>query len=48
MGINIEVLNRKLNGEEEFYIDELKKIKDIFNLDTEAMDNLLFKEDCKM
>ncbi len=48
MGIDINVLNKKLDGQEEFYLDEMKKIQQIFNLDTKTVDELFFKEECKI
>ncbi len=42
MGIGVEVLQKKLKGEEEFYLDEMIKIKDIFQLDTKSCDELFF------
>lgn len=48
LGINIEKLKTKLEGKEEFYLNEMKKIKEIFKLDENASDELFFKEDCKI
>lgn len=48
MNIDIKKLNKKLEGKEEFYIEEMRKIKDIFNLDVETADKIFFKEDCKI
>ncbi len=42
MGIGVEVLQKKLKGEEEFYLDEMIKIKVIFQLDTKSCDELFF------
>lgn len=42
MGISVEVLQKKLKGKEEFYLDEMIKIKDIFQLDTKSCDELFF------
>ena len=48
MHIDIKELNEKLEGKEEFYIDEMKKIKEIFELDEKASDDLFFQEHCKI
>lgn len=42
MGIGVEVLQKKLKGEKEFYLDEMIKIKVIFQLDTKSCDELFF------
>ncbi len=42
MGISIQTLEKKLKGEEEFYLDEMMKIKEIFQLDTKSCDELFF------
>lgn len=47
MGIGVEVLQKKLKGEEEFYLDEMIKIKDIFQLDTKSCDELFFYKEIK-
>lgn len=44
MGISIETLEKKLKGEEEFYLDEMIKIKDIFQLDTKSCEKLFFNK----
>lgn len=38
-------LEKKLNGEEEFYISEMMKIKELFNLNLEVFEKLFFEED---
>lgn len=48
IGLKTESLNNKLDGKEEFYLDEMNKIKEIFKLDEKQCDELFFKEDCKI
>lgn len=48
MDIDLRELNNKLEGKEEFYIDEMKKIKEIFELDEKSSDELFFKENCEV
>lgn len=48
MEIDINSLNKKLEGQEEFYLDEMKKIQQIFDLDIKTVDELFFKEECKI
>ena len=43
MGIDEKNLEDKLNGKEEFFLDEMKKIKEIFQLDEKSCDVLFFK-----
>ena len=38
-------LEKKLNGEEEFYISEMMKIKEIFNLNLDVFSKLFFEKD---
>lgn len=38
-------LEKKLNGEEEFYISEMMKIKEIFNLNLDVFAKLFFEKD---
>lgn len=45
MGLEIKILNSKLNGELEFYLDEMMQIKNIFHLDTKSCDELFFQKD---
>lgn len=45
MGLSERELNEKIEGKEEFHLDEMKKIKEIFNLDIKSCDRLFFKED---
>ena len=42
MELNIEKLKNKLNGNEEFFLDEMIKIKEIFNLNNEKASILFF------
>lgn len=44
MELEIKVLEKKLNGEVEFYLDEMTKIKNIFQLDLKSCDELFFKK----
>lgn len=44
LGINLDILNNKLEGKEEFYLNEMLKIKEIFQLDDKSCDELFFKE----
>ena len=48
MDIDINSLNKKLEGQEEIYLDEMKKIQQIFDLDIKTVDELFFKEECKI
>ena len=41
-------LEKKLNGEEEFYIAQMMKIKEIFNLNLEVFTKLFFEKDFKL
>ena len=43
MHIKKEALHKKLEGEEEFYIEEMGKIVEIFNLSIKECDELFFK-----
>lgn len=42
MGISYNTLTKKINGQREFCIDEILKIKEIFNLDLETFANVFF------
>ena len=44
MGLEVEKLNNKLEGKEEFYLDEIIKIKNIFNLNVKECDEIFFQE----
>lgn len=44
MGIGIEELKKKLQGEEEFYLDEMQKIKEIFQLNAKECHELFFEK----
>ena len=48
MDIDINSLNKKLEGQEEFYLDEMKKIQQIFYLDIKTVYELFFKEEFKI
>lgn len=48
LNITILELEKKLNGEEEFYITQIMKIKEIFNLNLEVFSQLFFEEDFKL
>ncbi len=41
-------LKNKLEGREEFYIDEMMKIKTIFQLDSSDCDELFFQEETEI
>ena len=43
--ITLTELQKKLNGEEEFYISQMMKIKEIFNLNLDVFEKLFFEED---
>ena len=43
MGIQLEKLTNKLDGEEEFYLNEIIKLKNIFNLDVRECDEIFFQ-----
>lgn len=43
-----ESLKSKLEGKEEFYLDEMKKLKAIFQLNTKECDELFFQEKTEM
>lgn len=45
MGLKKKKLEAKLKGKEEFYINEMRKIKKIFNLNVEECHKLFFQED---
>lgn len=42
LGITYNTLTRKLNGREEFYINEILKMKDIFDMDIELCARVFF------
>lgn len=48
MGIEKKTLEKKLEGKEEFYLDEMIKIKNIFQLDTRDCDELFFQKETKV
>lgn len=48
LNITILELEKKLNGEEEFYIAQMMKIKEIFNLNLEVFTKLFFEKDFKL
>lgn len=49
---NLEItqieLEKKLNGEKEFYLSQIMKIKEIFNLNLDFFEKLFFEEDFKI
>lgn len=45
MNLDVKILQDKLEGKEEFYLNEMIKIKDIFQLDTKSCDELFFSKD---
>lgn len=44
MKIDVKVLKGKLEGKEEFYLDEMIKLKNVFQLDTQDCDELFFQK----
>ena len=44
LGISYNTMTKKLNGQREFTLDEILKIKNILNLDKELYSNILFNE----
>lgn len=48
MEMNQEVLRNKLEGKEEFYLEEMIKIKEIWNLSLEEADYLFFKKEVEI
>lgn len=48
LNMTLVKLEKKLNGEEEFYISEMMKIKEIFNLNLEVFAKLFFEEDFEL
>lgn len=44
MKLEEEVVKNKLNGKEEFYIEEMYKIKKLFGLDLDSVDKLYFQK----
>ncbi len=44
MNLKQTVLKDKLEGKEEFYLEEMIKIKNIFHLDTKSCDEIFFQE----
>lgn len=48
MDLNIESLKDKLEGKEEFYIDEMMKIKEIFQLSSSECDAIFFQEETEV
>ena len=45
LNLTLLKLEKKLNGEEEFYISEIMRIKEIFNLNLDVFAKLFFEED---
>lgn len=48
MNIDKKKLKEKLEGKEEFYIEEMHQIKKIFNLNSKECDDLFFNKDIKL
>lgn len=48
MKIEVNQLKDKLEGKEEFYLDEMIQIKNIFQLDIKSCDELFFQEEKKI
>ena len=44
LNITSEELKRKLEGKEEFYINQIDKIKEIFQLDVETFTKIFFEK----
>lgn len=44
LGISYNTLTKKLNGQEEFYLDEIWKIKEILELDNKLCIDIFFNE----
>lgn len=45
LGISYNTLTKKLNGQREFSINEIMKIKEIFDLDVDLCANIFFNPD---
>ena len=45
LDISYNTLTKKLNGKREFSINEILKIKEIFNMDVELCANIFFNDD---
>ena len=48
LNLDNQQLENKLNGKEEFYLEEMHKLKEILNLTIEEAENLFFKEESKL
>ena len=48
LNLRLVELEKKLNGEEEFYISEMMKIKEIFQLNLDIFTKLFFEKDFKI
>lgn len=48
INISKKMLEKKLEGREEFSIGEMAKIKEIFKLNLKEFDDLFFKENAKI
>lgn len=44
LGINIVTLYRKINGESDFSLSELKKLKNLFKLSKDDVDRIFFSD----
>lgn len=45
LGVSYNTLTKKLNGEREFSINEILKIKEVFNMDVELCANIFFNDE---
>lgn len=45
LGVSYNTLTKKLNGKREFSINEILKIKEVFNMDVELCANIFFNDD---
>lgn len=45
LSISYNTLTKKLNGKREFSINEILKIKEVFNMDVELCANIFFNDD---
>ena len=45
LGISVRTLQKKLSGEEEFYVSEVIEITEIFDLDIKTVSKIFFSSD---
>ena len=45
LGVSYNTLTKKLNGKREFSINEILKIKEVFDMDVELCGNIFFNDD---